>query len=224
MNKTKPALVLLSGGLDSLVNLAEATAVGYDVTALFIDYGQKAADKELKAAGKQSDFYGCRLITVSLPWYRGLLPPGLRGELTDNPAHLISAEGDTYVWAPNRNGLLLAAAAAYAEYLETNLILTGFNAEEAETFPDNSADFIAAYNESLRYSTSNGVMADSFTAEMDKKRIVARAIELGAPLNMVYSCYGGGEALCGSCNSCLRLLRALDNNDVPGEKRPLFSE
>ncbi|MCP4230551.1 MAG: 7-cyano-7-deazaguanine synthase [bacterium] len=216
MSKTRRSLILLSGGLDSMLNLAEAVEEGSAVAALFIDYGQAAAAREEKAAREQAGVYGVGIEKVSLPWYRNLLPPTLRGEIEP------LSEGDEAVWAPNRNGLLVAIAAAFADARDFDDVITGFNAEEAATFPDNSIRFIEIYNELLKLSVKKGVQLTSYTAAMNKKAIVKRAIELNTPLRSVYSCYTAGPKMCGVCNSCLRLKNALVGNAVSDEYRDLF--
>ena len=112
------------------------------------------------------------------------------------------------VWIPNRNGVFLNVAAAFAESLGADTIVTGFNAEEAAAFPDNSTQFIEACNAAFKFSTRNAVRAVSYTAEMDKARIFELALEHDVPLELVWPCYLGGESICGECESCVRFLRA----------------
>ncbi len=207
-----------------MVNLAEAVGDGHDVEALFIDYGQISAEREEQAAREQCESYNVKLETVELPWYRALLPPLLRGgnDVAKLPERL-AASDDTAVWAPNRNGLLVAVAAAFAEAKGIDGLAAGFNAEEAVTFPDNSPEFIAAYNELLKLSTRNAVKLRSYTANLDKKAIVKRASELEAPLKLVYSCYDIGPKMCGRCVSCSRLKAALEANGIMDEYISLFT-
>ena len=112
------------------------------------------------------------------------------------------------VWVPNRNGVFINVTAAYAESSGSQVIVTGFNAEEAAAFPDNSIQFIEAANAALQLSTRNGVKVVSYTAEMDKAGIFELGLEHGAPLELVWPCYLGGETICGNCESCVRFLRA----------------
>jgi 7-cyano-7-deazaguanine synthase len=153
---------------------------------------------------------------ISLPWYKELLPPALRGDAKPESAD------DEEVWAPNRNGLLVAIAAAIADAKGIGSVIAGFNAEEAATFPDNSSRFIGVYNELLEISTKNPIVLDSYTVELDKTAIVKRAIGVEAPLEYVYSCYAPGRTMCGRCRSCERLITALDRNGVLTEYRNLF--
>jgi 7-cyano-7-deazaguanine synthase len=112
------------------------------------------------------------------------------------------------VWIPNRNGLLLNVAACYAEGLHARRIVVGFNREEAATFPDNSAEFVAAVNRALTYATRNQVQVVCYTLRLDKTEIVHLGNRLKVPWEYVWSCYHGGDRPCGRCESCRRLQRA----------------
>ena len=109
---------------------------------------------------------------------------------------------------PNRNGVFLAVAAAFAERLGAGRIVVGFNREEAETFADNSVPFLLAANRALRFSTRNRVRVESPTKDWDKRRIVLEAERRKIALDAVWPCYEGGRRWCLECESCLRSLRA----------------
>ena len=89
------------------------------------------------------------------------------------------------------------------------MVVTGFNAEEAVTFPDNTAEFAAAATAALAFSTANSVRVMSYTQTLEKPEIVRLGREIGAPVPLAWSCYHGGEELCRGCESCARLERAL---------------
>jgi 7-cyano-7-deazaguanine synthase len=211
--------VLLSGGLDSAVNLALAARHTRLLLALTFDYGQRAARPEIAASRGL-----CRALSVPhrvirLPWLARLahespLVSRRRPLPRLNPRQLSSrkvASGKTAraVWIPNRNGLFLNIAACFAEALRADLILAGFNAEEAATFPDNSLPFVRALNRAFAFSTLRPPKAKSYTQKLTKPQIAALARKLGLPLNSIWSCYGGGPRPCGRCESCARLRRAL---------------
>ncbi len=113
------------------------------------------------------------------------------------------------MWVPNRNGVFINVAAAFAEGLEADEVVTGFNAEEAVTFPDNTAEFAAAATAALGYSTANGVRVFSYTQALEKREIVRLGRGSGRRFRCVWSCYHGGEEMCRACESCARLERAL---------------
>ena len=114
------------------------------------------------------------------------------------------------VWVPNRNGVLIHLACAFAESTGASSVLVGFNREEAATFPDNSMAFMDSVNASLGYSTRGKVRLDSLTADFDKREIVAalRGLTKPFPFELVWSCYFAGEIPCGKCESCQRFARA----------------
>jgi len=216
--KFRASVILLSGGLDSAVNLAEAAARTEPTLSLTFDYGQRAANRELETAQTLTERYGVRHKVIELPWFAELLPPsmGKDGEPTG------AGTSDEAVWVPNRNGVFISVGAAHAEALGASLLITGFNAEEAVSFPDNSREYIDAENLALSYSTKGIVELFSFTAEMTKADIVRRAVELEVPLDMVYSCYEGRERMCGSCPSCRRTVVAMADAGVLREYEALF--
>ncbi len=211
------SIALLSAGLDSTVNLKCAIDRVGVVAALTFDYGQRAARREIESASAMCDRLGIHHQVVRLPWLMRITGTALvrrdkplprpRPERLDDPsAARRSAER---VWVPNRNGVFLAVAAACAEAMGAKDVVAGFNAEEAESFPDNSPEFVRAYNRALRLSTRTGVQVRSYTARRGKPDIAALGLKIGAPLDLVWCCYDGGRRMCGRCESCLRFLRAI---------------
>ncbi len=219
---TKRTLILLSGGLDSAANLAlamndpEVTVV----QTLTLDYGQKALACELRAAQALSKHYGVRHEMLSAVWLSRFSKsalnhpdskvPSMQSQDLDNLA--ATTQSASAVWVPNRNGLFIEMAAVVAESREIGQILVGFNREEAATFPDNSADYLAAISKALSYSTAGRVAVDSYTIKMNKKEIVTqlRALKSPFPFELIWSCYQAGHKPCGECESCKRLKRALE--------------
>jgi len=213
----KRSLVLLSSGLDSTVNLYSALAESVVVLALTFDYGQRAATREIEHARDLAATLGIPHKVLALPWFRDFTRTSLvdsdQAVPTDanvgiNDFELSTASAKA-VWVPNRNGIFLNIAAAFAEGLNADWIIPGFNREEAVTFPDNSAAFLEATTRSLDYSTSNHVAVKCFTTELDKIEIVKLGRKLNVPFHKVWACYFGGEAQCGSCESCQRFARAM---------------
>jgi 7-cyano-7-deazaguanine synthase len=207
---------LLSGGLDSVVATAAAAREGSVELALTFDYGQRAAPAEMRAAAAVCRELGLRHRAIELPWLADItgtalvdraspLPGLAAGELDDRQKTLASAAA---VWVPNRNGVFINVAAAFAESLGCEAVVVGFNAEEGQTFPDNTPEFAAAASAALAYSTQTHVRVVSATQHLTKAEIVALGRQLGAPLAHVWSCYEPGPEPCGKCESCLRSARA----------------
>ncbi|MFG0317614.1 MAG: 7-cyano-7-deazaguanine synthase QueC [Planctomycetota bacterium JB042] len=213
------AVALLSGGLDSTVATAAAHREVGVALALAVDYGQRAAAREVEASGRIAAALGVPHRTVSLDFLADVtgtalvdadaaLPRPDDAALDD--AAGAAADSMAAVWVPNRNGLFVAVAATFAEGLGADRVVVGFNREEAATFPDNSEEFVDRTNAALSLSTRNGVRVVSPTAGLDKEGIVRMGYDLDAPLALVWSCYEGRDRPCGTCESCRRLARALD--------------
>jgi 7-cyano-7-deazaguanine synthase len=203
-------VAILSGGLDSTVSLAVATRKMDVVLALTFDYGQRAANRERAASAAIAKHYQIPHRVIAIPWLAGLTSTALVNRRAALPRHEMSERSAKAVWVPNRNGVFIEIAAAHAESLGADRLITGFNKEEAVTFPDNSPAYVGAVNLALSYSTANGVKVVSYTATLEKKGIVNLGRRLDAPLKRIWPCYEGGKRWCGECESCLRSLRALN--------------
>lgn len=222
----KASVVLLSGGLDSAANLAFAVERDRVVLALTADYGQKAATQELRAAADLARHYSVPHQVVDLRWLgrlggsslteQGQTVPELDSSQLDRLE--ITRKSASAVWVPNRNGVLINAAAAYAERLAAERVVVGFNREEAATFPDNSEDFLRKATAALALSTANQIEVFSYTLSWDKREIVAQVRHLAKefPFEKLWSCYLSGEKPCGQCESCQRLKRALGKDRYDG--------
>ena len=190
--------------------------------ALTFDYSQRAAKPEIAAASIQAARLGVPHQVVNLRWLGDLSETALTNIMMPLP-HLSSADLDVpsqtaasaaAVWVPNRNAVFLMVAASYAEALDCASIVAGFNAEEADTFPDNSQEFVASANGMLQYSAANSPTIICPTLQMNKVDMVNAAIAGDMPLDAIYSCYGSGPWHCWQCESCLRLRRALQSAGV----------
>ncbi len=227
------AVVLLSGGLDSTLSCLLARDHHEIILSLTFDYGQKAALKEIQAARKMAQQWHMRHQVVELPWLKNLGESALTSstrllpkfhdpeKLKEKKATEKSAEA---VWVPNRNGIFINIAAAFAESLGASWIITGFNREEASTFPDNSSDFVHRTNRALELSTLLfPPKVKSYVQEMNKKEMVQKIIERDLSFDNFWSCYLGGKKMCGTCESCARTLAAFQENELSEKIRYRFS-
>lgn len=220
------ALVLLSGGLDSSVNLFEAAQKHEVVLALSFNYGQKAAAAELRSAKLLAEHIGVPHKVVDLSFFKDFnkssllvrdqkIPTGAEVQISDKAA---SQKTATSVWVPNRNGIFLNIAAGFAEALDAQFVIPGFNAEEAQTFPDNSEAYMGAVTEALTFSTANKVSVQCYTTAMFKADIVKKGLALGLPFEKIWPCYFAGESWCGECESCQRSKSAMQKAGLAIDK------
>jgi 7-cyano-7-deazaguanine synthase len=209
------AVVLLSGGLDSTVALAMAREKCEPRWAAFFDYHQHARRKEEAASRRIAGYFGLRFERIELPWLGDLSSSVLvdgKGEPPEVSGYASAGSGDSSnrtVWVENRNGIFINIAAAFAAARDCGVIIVGFNREEALAFPDNSEDFLKKVNAALAISVGSPVRVESPTVSLVKREIVERGLALDIPWRFIWSCYRGGEKMCGSCESCAHLRRAV---------------
>ncbi|MBU0506611.1 MAG: 7-cyano-7-deazaguanine synthase QueC [bacterium] len=218
----RKSIVLLSGGLDSALSIVLAKQESHVLYGLTYDYGQNSVKKEIKASLAICAHLMIEHKVVKLPFFDELRNHPLLGnakpptvtieELDDKEKTKDTAKA---VWVPNRNGIFLNIAAGLAEMNKVDYLYAGFNKEEASTFPDNTEDFLKAMNQSLSFSTWQNVFVKAPTIGMTKPEIVKKLVEEKFPLELVWSCYkDDGDKMCGECESCMRLKRALMENDM----------
>lgn len=205
-----PAVVLLSGGLDSATALAIARAQGFECHALSVDYGQRHV-AELQAARRLA-MRGAiehRIMRVELA--------GIGGSALTDPGIAVPEEptaGIPITYVPARNTIMLALALAWAEVLESTDIFVGVNVIDASGYPDCRPEFIAAFGDLARVATKAGVEGKPCRIhapliKWTKAQIIAEGTRLGVDYAQTVSCYQAdaqGRA-CGRCDSC-RLRRA----------------
>lgn len=210
------SIILLSGGLDSLVSLGlKKEELNIDL-ALTFDYGQKSVKQEIEASSKICEYYNLKHEVIKLDWLKKITNTSLVSDKEIPAAEdlVMSEETAKSVWVPNRNGLFLNIAGSYADSYGYDYILIGANKEEGQTFSDNTQEFIDAINGEFLYSTNKHPKVVAPLINYNKNDIVMLALKHGVPLEYTRSCYQGGERHCGICESCTRLKHALEaNND-----------
>lgn len=202
----KRAVVLLSGGLDSMVAGGIAREEGRSLYALTIDYGQRHR-VELDAARKVADALGCErhvILPLDLTVFGG-------SALTDDipvPTGGVE-EGIPVTYVPARNIVFLSLTLAWAETVGAEQIFIGVNALDYSGYPDCRPEFIAAFERMARIGTKAGAEGSALTIRaplqfMTKARIAAEAARLGLDTGISWSCYAPTPAglACGVCDSC----------------------
>lgn len=202
----KPAVILLSGGLDSATVLAIARKAGYACHALSLDYGQRH-NAELAAAARVAASLGAvehRVLKLGLGDFGGSALTDASIAVPESPTAGIPV---TYV--PARNTVMLALALAWAEVLGARDLFIGVNAVDYSGYPDCRPEFIAAFEHMANLATRAGVEGAQLRVHaplqyLSKAQIIQRGIELGVDYVQTVSCYqADAEGLaCGRCDSC----------------------
>jgi 7-cyano-7-deazaguanine synthase len=208
----KPAVVLLSGGIDSTTTLAIAIAEGYDPYALSFDYGQRH-HIETEAAQRVADSLGTKQHRVAKIDLRVFGGSALTDDAIAVPSQPSSGIPVTYV--PARNTIFLALALAYAEVSDADVIFIGVNAIDYSGYPDCRPEFIEAFESMANVGTKAGVHGRRFQIhtpliKLSKADIIRKGFELGVDLSLTHSCYDPSREgfACGECDSCLLRLKA----------------
>src|SRR5438093_1903001 len=206
MNDTrKPAVVLLSGGLDSMVCAALAREQGFAVLALTVAYSQRHRS-EIKAAKAIADRLADRHIVLPLD-LRAFGGSALTGDIAVPKEGVGPGIPVTYV--PARNTVFLSLALAWAEAAGARDLFVGVNALDYSGYPDCRPEFIAAFEALANRATKAGVEGDPFTVHaplqyLSKADIVREAERLGLDPGLSHSCYDPEDdgTHCGLCDAC----------------------
>ncbi|MFP5383105.1 MAG: 7-cyano-7-deazaguanine synthase QueC [Gammaproteobacteria bacterium] len=202
----RPAVVLLSGGLDSATVLAIARAQGYVPVAISFDYGQRHR-AELDAAARVAaamQVVDHRVVCIDLGSFGGSALTDTRIAVPESPS-----EGIPVTYVPARNTVFLAYALGLAEVRGATDIFIGVNAVDYSGYPDCRPAFIAKFEELANLATRAGVEGGRFRVHaplmaMSKAEIVRQGTALGVDYSLTVSCYQAdaeGRA-CGLCDSC----------------------
>ena len=208
----RPAVVLLSGGVDSTTTLAYAIDRGYDVRAMTFRYGQRHAH-EVEAARRIAKRFGVgehAVIDIDLRPFGG---SALTSDLPvpkDRAADEMQRGGIPLTYVPARNTIFLSFALAWAEVLEARDIFIGVNALDFSGYPDCRPEFVAAFERMANLATRGGVEGKAVTIhapliDLTKGQIIELGRTLGVDYALTASCYDpdvDGRA-CGRCDACV---------------------
>jgi 7-cyano-7-deazaguanine synthase len=212
----QPAVVLLSGGLDSATTAAIARAAGYRLFALTIDYGQRHRF-ELAAARRVGESLGVDrqvTIAVNLREFGGsALTDQIEVPLNRSDQEMAAGIPITYV--PARNTVFLSLALGYAEVVKASDIFIGVNVVDYSGYPDCRPEFIAAFEGLANLATKASVeqtmqfRIHTPLIHSTKAEIIGRGAALGVDYGLTHSCYAPDAAgvACGRCDACKIRLR-----------------
>jgi 7-cyano-7-deazaguanine synthase len=237
-------IVLLSGGLDSTTVATHAVRNGFDVRALSISYGQRHV-RELASARAVAAALGIPLVEADASFYAGIasfsaLTNSAELDLPAQRSAEAMAADIPITYVPLRNTFFMTVAAAALEswLLEQverdgadprsleGRIFVGANAIDYSGYPDCRPEFYDAITEVLRLGSKTGTAygipfrVEAPIIHMTKAEIVRYAVELGAPLELTWSCYMGGDRPCGTCDSCVLRAAGFEAAGVPDPSFP----
>jgi len=203
------AVVLTSGGMDSCVTTAIA-ARECELALLHVSYGQRTERRELKAFNDIADFYQAKhRMTASIAHLAQIGGSSLTDRRIEvSLANLQSKEIPTS-YIPFRNAHLLSIATSWAEVIGANRIYIGAVAEDSSGYPDCRPEYYEAFQRAIDLGTKPETKIEIVTPviQLRKSEIVKLGVELGAPLDLSWSCYQREDAACGECDSCALRLR-----------------
>jgi 7-cyano-7-deazaguanine synthase len=205
------AVCLVSGGMDSCVTAAIAREENDEVAFLHVSYGQRTEARERRAFEELADRFAVRKrLAVSIESLKAIGGSSLTDEsIPVTKANLASREiPSSYV--PFRNAHMLAIATSWAETIGAQRIYIGAVAEDSSGYPDCRPEFYEAFQQAINAGTKPETKVEIVTPviHLSKSDIVRRGLELGAPLELTWSCYAAEDRACGRCDSCALRLRA----------------
>ena len=205
------AVCLVSGGMDSCVVAAIAREENDEVAFLHVSYGQRTEARERRAFEELADHYAVqKRLAVSIESLKAIGGSSLTDEnIPVAQANLASREIPTS-YVPFRNAHMLAIATSWAETIGAQRIYIGAVAEDSSGYPDCRPEFYQAFQQAIDAGTRPETMVEIVTPviHLSKAEIVRRGLELGAPLELTWSCYAAEDRACGRCDSCALRLRA----------------
>jgi 7-cyano-7-deazaguanine synthase len=213
--KAEKAVVLLSGGMDSCVTAAIAGTT-HELALVHASYGQRTERRERQAFEAIADFYGVReRLVVRLEHFSQIGGSALTDSRIavpeGKPGTGVAREGEIPVtYVPFRNAHFLSVAVSWAEVIGANAIFIGAVAEDSSGYPDCRPEYYRVFQELIRAGTRPETRIEIVTPVigMRKSEIILKGMELGAPLEMTWSCYQNEDEACGVCDSCVLRLRA----------------
>jgi len=205
------AVVLISGGMDSLVVAAYARSLGYEIAAMHVNYGQRTWQKELTAFRRICAHYTIeRRLEVDAAYLEHIGG----SSLTDSSIPVEEADLQTgeipSSYVPFRNASFLSMAVSWSEVIGAGRIFIGAVEEDSSGYPDCRKIFYDAFNQVIELGTKPETTIEIQTPliELQKSEIVTKGVELDVPFIHSWSCYKSEGKACGVCDSCARRLRA----------------
>lgn len=195
--------------MDSCVTTAMA-AQSCDLAMLHVSYGQRTERRELQAFNDIADFYQAKhRLTTSIAHLAQIGGSSLTDDSIEVSRANLEAQEVPTSYVPFRNAHLLAIATSWAEVIGAGRIYIGAVAEDSSGYPDCRPEFYEAFERAISIGTRPETVISLVTPviHLRKSEIIRRGLELGAPLELSWSCYKAEDQACGECDSCALRLR-----------------
>lgn len=225
------AIVLVSGGMDSLVTAAIANDAHNNLAFLHLNYGQNTEEKELDCFHKIADHYSVpknlrKVIDITFLKQIG------GSSLTDDEIDVKKFKGDSEEipdsYVPFRNTHIVSMAVSWGEVIGAKKVFIGAVEEDSSGYPDCRPSYYEALNNLIAQGTKDGdIRVVTPVIKMKKSEIVLKAVELNAPIEFSWSCYERNDVACGECDSCALRLRGFEKagieDPIPYLIKPSYS-
>ena len=212
----KKAVVILSGGMDSTTATFIAKKEGYELIPLHFNYGQRTEKRELKSFNDICDYLNIKnRYIIDIPFFKQIGASALVDENIEVPVDGIKP-GVPVTYVPFRNGIFLSIAAAVAEKEGANALFIGVVEEDSSGYPDCREEFIKNMQRAINSGTKPQTHIEIKTPliHLKKEDIVKKAIEVGVPLELTWSCYKEEQEACGVCDSCRLRLKGFEKAGI----------
>ncbi len=227
----KLAVVLVSGGMDSLVTAAIANEKHKNLAFLHLNYGQNTEEKEFECFHQIADHYKVpqelrKVVDITFLKQIG------GSSLTDDNIDVKKYKGDSDEipdsYVPFRNTHIVSMAVSWSEVIGAEKIYIGAVEEDSSGYPDCRPSYYKALNALIKEGTKDGIIeVITPVIAMKKHEIVQKAVDLKAPIEKSWSCYERSDKACGECDSCALRLRGFQRagleDPIPYLKRPQYS-
>lgn len=221
MSAKPKGVVLVSGGMDSCVTAAIART-SHQLAFLHAGYGQRTERREREAFQAIADHYGVReRLLVQLDHLKKIGGSALTDDRVSvpegEPHEPVTGTSIPVTYVPFRNAHFLSVAVSWAEVIGANAIFIGAVEEDSSGYPDCRPEYYRVFEQLANIGTRPETQLEIVTPVigMRKSAIVRKGIELGAPLELTWSCYQYEDAACGVCDSCRLRLQAFAEAGVP---------
>lgn len=223
MSQPNPAVVLLSGGLDSATCLAIAAESGFQPHAISFRYGQRHLDELERASqiAKSMNAVSHRIVDIDLGQFGGSALTDAAIEVPKSASVEDLGDDIPVTYVPARNTVFLSLALAFAETISARDIFVGVNALDYSGYPDCRPEYIAAYEAMANLATKESVSGSRRLTihtpliDLTKGQIISRGLDLGVDYGMTLSCYDPVDGRpCGRCDACLLRAKGFAENGM----------